>query len=101
MQRKLNRDIKFRESFRPFAPSVPAEFAGEYFEPYGDSPYMLFVRDIKKQFRMALPENYFVLSPEEKLSIPVILAGFGRNRDIHVTHTGLAVKSLKTAPEKP
>ncbi len=46
MQRRMNLKIKFRESFRPFAPAVLREDAGEYFELQHDSPYMLLVSDI-------------------------------------------------------
>ncbi len=46
MQRKLNQKIKFRESFRPFAPAVLAEAAADWFDLENDSPYMLFVADI-------------------------------------------------------
>ncbi|BFP42497.1 carbamoyltransferase [Flavobacteriaceae bacterium GF1] len=47
MQEKINRKIKFRESFRPFAPSVLEENAQEYFELSESSPYMLFVQKVK------------------------------------------------------
>jgi carbamoyltransferase len=47
MQRTLNLKIKFRESFRPFAPSVLAEAVGELFEPAVESPYMLLVAQVK------------------------------------------------------
>jgi carbamoyltransferase len=48
-QARLNLKIKFRESFRPFAPSVLAEKAGEYFDLECESPYMLLVADVKKE----------------------------------------------------
>lgn len=48
MQSKLNLKTKFRESFRPFAPAVLAEKAGEWFEMGCESPYMLFVANVKK-----------------------------------------------------
>ncbi len=48
MQRELNVNIKFRESFRPFAPSVLADRASEYFELEESSPYMLIVADVRK-----------------------------------------------------
>lgn len=51
MQVKLNQKIKFRESFRPFAPSVLKENAAEYFELDGESPYMLLVENIRKERR--------------------------------------------------
>jgi carbamoyltransferase len=49
MQRELNVNIKFRESFRPFAPAVLAEYAQEYFELDEESPYMLIVAGVKKE----------------------------------------------------
>jgi carbamoyltransferase len=69
MQKKLNLKIKFRESFRPFAPAIPIEYSNKYFEPGGVSPYMLFVQNIQKHWRKELPDNYIALDPEEKLSI--------------------------------
>ena len=44
----MNLKIKYRESFRPFAPSVLREDLNEWFEMNVDSPYMLFVSDVKK-----------------------------------------------------
>ena len=49
MQKKMNLKIKFREGFRPFAPSVLAEKVGEWFEIDRESPYMLLVAEVKKQ----------------------------------------------------
>ena len=43
MQAKMNLSIKYRESFRPFAPVILAEYASEYFDIESSSPYMLFV----------------------------------------------------------
>ena len=51
MQSKLNLKIKYRESFRPFAPSVLAERINEYFDMDYESPYMLFVADVNKNRR--------------------------------------------------
>jgi carbamoyltransferase len=51
-QRNLNLKIKFRESFRPFAPSVLAEDASDYFQMDGDSPYMLLVADVVESLRL-------------------------------------------------
>ena len=48
MQEVMNLKIKFRESFRPFAPSVLAEHVSEYFDMKGSSPYMLLVADVQK-----------------------------------------------------
>jgi len=67
MQKRMNLKIKFRESFRPFAPSVLYEDAKDYFEGSAASPYMLFVSDIKKELRSALPAGYNTLPLNEKL----------------------------------
>ena len=67
MQKKLNLKIKYRESFRPFAPSVLFEESGKYFEMNHDSPYMLMVRPVQKDFLKELPENYHDLSIRDKL----------------------------------
>ena len=53
MQRTLNLKIKFRESFRPFAPSVLAERARQYFELCDESPYMLIVAPLREECRVA------------------------------------------------
>ena len=67
MQKKLNMKIKYRESFRPFAPSVLSEKTSEYFDLASDSPYMLVVQPVVKRRREALPENYNQLSISDKL----------------------------------
>jgi carbamoyltransferase len=51
MQSRLNQKIKFREGFRPFAPSVLSERAGEYFDIRGESPYMTFVVPVTESRR--------------------------------------------------
>ena len=58
MQKKLNLKIKYRESFRPFAPSVLADDCAEYFDYDGISPYMLLVHPVAEGRRNPLPENY-------------------------------------------
>jgi len=67
MQKKLNLKIKYRESFRPFAPSVLNEKTSEYFDYDGDSPYMLVVQPVVKSRREPLPENYNQFSINDKL----------------------------------
>ena len=57
MQEVLNLKIKFRESFRPFAPSVIAERAPDYFEIDVESPYMLLVAPVKEEFRIEMSEE--------------------------------------------
>lgn len=54
MQVKLNQKIKFRESFRPFAPSVLGEDVSEYFELDGESPYMLLVENVNERRRIEI-----------------------------------------------
>ena len=72
MQRVLNLKIKFRESFRPFAPAVLAERAGEYFELDGEtgSPYMLLVSDVRASKRNDCLEQLARASGFSKLEIP-------------------------------
>lgn len=58
MQKRLNLKIKYREGFRPFAPAVREEEAGEYFALDVISPYMLLVRPVSENLRNPLPEHY-------------------------------------------
>lgn len=67
MQRKLNIKIKFRESFRPFAPSVLAEECATYFEHDSVSPYMLLVQPVNCKRRKPLPPDYHTYSLKDKL----------------------------------
>jgi carbamoyltransferase len=67
MQKKLNLKIKYRESFRPFAPIVLAEDAGEYFEIEGPSPYMLLVRPVKASRCRPLPDGFENWDPAARL----------------------------------
>jgi carbamoyltransferase len=67
MQKKLNLKIKYRESFRPFAPSVLAEDVKEYFEIESSSPYMLIVQPVKKSRCNQLPDKFSSLPLKEKL----------------------------------
>jgi len=67
IQKKLNLKIKYRESFRPFAPSVLAEECANYFELDEPSPYMLLIADVKPAHRRPLPPNYHALPLREKL----------------------------------
>jgi len=70
MQSVINLKIKFRESFRPFAPSVLREHADEYFELHCDSPYMLLVANVQEQRRMPMTEEQQNLFGMEKLNVP-------------------------------
>ncbi len=69
MQKELNLKIKFRESFRPFAPSVLREEVGDWFEIDYDSPYMLLVSEIKKNKQISMSERDKKLFGIEKLNI--------------------------------
>ena len=69
MQKELNLKIKFRESFRPFAPSVLREEVNNWFELNYDSPYMLLVSDIKKDLQIPMSKNDNELFGIEKLNI--------------------------------
>lgn len=67
MQRKLNIEIKNRESFRPFAPSVPEEDCRKYFETDALSPYMLIVDQVNSNQLTPLPKAYNNMPYMEKL----------------------------------
>ena len=69
MQKELNLKIKFRESFRPFAPSVLREDVKEWFEIDYDSPYMLLVSDVKKEKQISMSEKDNKLFGIDKLNI--------------------------------
>ena len=69
MQKELNLKIKFRESFRPFAPSVLREDLNEWFELDGDSPYMLLVSEVKKDKQIKMKKEDENLFGIDKLNI--------------------------------
>ena len=69
MQKELNLKIKFRESFRPFAPSVLREDLKDWFEIDCDSPYMLLVSNVKKDVQIPMSEKSKKLFGIEKLNI--------------------------------
>jgi carbamoyltransferase len=70
MQSVLNLKVKYRESFRPFAPSVLREEVSEWFELDGDSPYMLLVADVAKHRRRDMTAAEQALFGIEKLNVP-------------------------------
>ena len=70
MQSVMNLKIKYRESFRPFAPSVLRERVSDYFEMDEDSPYMLLVAPVNKKRRTALTEDQKKLWGIDLLNIP-------------------------------
>lgn len=67
MQKKLNLKIKYREGFRPFAPSVLIEDSNKFFDLPVASPYMLLIADVLEKRREQLPENYYDLDLWQKL----------------------------------
>ncbi len=69
MQKKLNMKVKFRESFRPFAPSILSENVSDWFELDKDSPYMLLVADVKKNLQIPMSESDQKLFGIDKLNI--------------------------------
>ncbi|MFB3076442.1 MAG: carbamoyltransferase, partial [Lysobacterales bacterium] len=68
MQAVMNLKIKYRESFRPFAPSVLAERVADYFEQAGPSPYMLIVAPVQKDIRTPVREEEQALFGIERLN---------------------------------
>ncbi|HEX8162548.1 MAG TPA: carbamoyltransferase [Pyrinomonadaceae bacterium] len=70
MQSQMNLKIKFRESFRPFAPSVLRERVHEYFELDCDSPYMLLVAPVREHLRVPVTDAEEKLFGVEKLNVP-------------------------------
>jgi carbamoyltransferase len=70
MQRVLNLKVKYRESFRPFAPSVLRDDLAEWFELDADSPYMLLVADVAEPRRRAITEAERNLFGIDKLNVP-------------------------------
>lgn len=69
MQKKMNLKIKYRESFRPFAPSCRREDVSEYFEIDSESPYMLIVAPVKKERRVDMTAAEEKLFGIEKLNV--------------------------------
>jgi carbamoyltransferase len=70
MQSTMNLKIKYRESFRPFAPSVKAESVSDWFDMEGASPYMLLVANVKKEKQISMNKEQQKLFGIEKLNIP-------------------------------
>jgi len=69
MQKTLNLKVKYRESFRPFAPSVLREDVADWFDHDADSPYMLLVADVKEDKRRAMTDEQKALFVIDKLNI--------------------------------
>jgi carbamoyltransferase len=70
MQKTLNLRVKYRESFRPFAPSVLREDVADWFDLDEDSPYMLLVADVLERHRVAMTQEQQQLFGIDKLNVP-------------------------------
>ncbi|MDX0696589.1 carbamoyltransferase family protein [Sinorhizobium medicae] len=70
MQKTLNLKVKYRESFRPFAPSVRREDVAEWFDIDVDSPYMLLVADVLDRHRLATVSDEADLFGKDRLNVP-------------------------------
>ena len=85
MQRNLNLKVKFRESFRPFAPAVLREDVADWFELESDSPYMLLVADVKEHRRIAM-------TPEEQALFGIDKLNIARSSIPAVTHVDYSAR---------
>jgi carbamoyltransferase len=70
MQSRLNLAVKFRESFRPFAPAILAEDVGEWFDSSAESDYMNYTANLLPERRALLPEHYSEFQLKERLDFP-------------------------------
>ncbi len=92
MQSVLNLKVKFRESFRPFAPSVLREDVADWFEMDTDSPYMLLVADVVKDRRRAMTADEEKLFGIDKLNVP-------RSDIPAVTHVDYSARVQTVSPD--
>ena len=92
MQSVMNLKIKYRESFRPFAPSVLAEKVDQYFELDKPSPYMLLVAEVKKDLHIPMNEEQKQLFGIDKLKIP-------RSTIPAITHVDYSARVQTVHPE--
>jgi len=92
MQKQLNLKVKYRESFRPFAPSVLREDVGQWFEIDSDSPYMLLVAGVVKDKRREMTEEENALFGIDKLNVP-------RSSIPAITHVDYSARVQTVHPE--
>jgi carbamoyltransferase len=84
-QKQINLKIKYRESFRPFAPSVLRESVADWFDYDGDSPYMLLVEDVREEHRIPMCEKDRALFGIDKLNV-------ARSRIPAITHVDYSAR---------
>ena len=92
MQRTLNLKVKYRESFRPFAPSVLRDHVADWFEHDGDSPYMLIVADVVDDKRRRMNQDEQALFGIDKLNV-------ARSEIPAVTHVDYSARIQTVHPE--
>jgi carbamoyltransferase len=92
MQSVMNLKIKYRESFRPFAPSVLRESCPDWFELNKDSPYMLIVAPVRESIRISMSDEQQKLFGIEKLNVP-------RSAIPAVTHVDYSARVQTVRPE--
>lgn len=92
MQSVMNLKIKFRESFRPFAPSVLGEVVSDYFDLYQESPYMLLVAPVQEKRCMAMSREHQGLWGIDLLHVP-------RSDSPAVTHVDYSARIQTIHPE--
>lgn len=99
MQRTMNLKIKFRESFRPFAPCILREFAHEVFEmrPNEDSPYMLFVAPVCEDWRIPIGPEEQKLMQSNDLNVRVSVP---RSKVPAITHVDYSARVQTVDPER-
>ena len=85
MQKQLNLKVKYRESFRPFAPSVLREYVGEWFEHQTDSPYMLLVANVKE-------DKCRIMTNEEKKLFGIDKLNVSRSSIPAITHVDYSAR---------
>ena len=93
MQSMMNLKIKFRESFRPFAPSVVREAVSDYFKMDVDSPYMLLVAPVQEEIRRRMSAEQDRLFGIDKLNVP-------RSTIPAVTHVDYSARVQTVRPEE-
>jgi carbamoyltransferase len=99
MQQVMNLKIKFRESFRPFAPCVLRDFGHQIFEvrPDEDSPYMLFVAPVREEYRLPLSPDDLKKMQDPDLRIRVSVS---RSKVPAITHVDYSARVQTVDPER-